>query len=123
MRINYLIILVSDMERSLAFYRDIVGMAPRFDSPGWTEFDTEGATWALHKSDGPAPGAEALQSETAGRCRPGFQVPDLDVFHQRMLENDVTCAQDPTETFGVRIAQYVDPDGLLFSVSEAKRDA
>jgi lactoylglutathione lyase len=50
MRINYLIILVSDMARSVSFYRDIIGMPLRFDSPHWTEFDTEGATWALHAS-------------------------------------------------------------------------
>lgn len=54
MRINYSIILVSDMVRSVAFYRDIVGMPLKFETPSWTEFDTDGATWALHISDGPA---------------------------------------------------------------------
>jgi hypothetical protein len=39
-------------------------------------------------------------------------------FHKRMIENDVQCTQKPTETFGARIARYVDPDGLVFSVGE-----
>jgi len=47
-RVNYAIVFVSDMSRSVAFYRDAVGLPLRFESPGWTEFATEGATLALH---------------------------------------------------------------------------
>jgi hypothetical protein len=38
-----------------------------------------------------------------------------------MIENHVTCVQPPTDTFGTRIANYVDPDGLEFSVAEEGR--
>ena len=117
MRINYSIIFVSDMARSVAFYRDVIGMPLKFESPGWTEFNTDGATWALHKCNDSADNANVQQTELAGHCRPGFQVSNLDEFHSRMAENNVRCLQEPTETFGVRIAQYVDPDGLIFSVS------
>ena len=120
MRISYSIILVSDMARSVAFYRDVIGMPLKFESPGWTEFNTEGATWALHKCESSVGNSDASQSETAGRCRPGFQVPNLKTFHARMLENNVPCVQEPMQTFGSRIVQYVDPDGLVFSVAEAK---
>ncbi len=108
MRIKYTIVYVSDMASSVSFYRDVLGIPIKFESPGWTEFLTDGATLALHKSDGPA------------ECRHGFQVPNLDEFHERMIKNNVQCAQEPTETFGVRIGQYVDPDGLVFSVGEAR---
>jgi hypothetical protein len=37
-----------------------------------------------------------------------------------MLENNVPCLQEPKETFGARIAQYMDPDGLVLSVSEER---
>jgi len=37
-----------------------------------------------------------------------------------MIEKNVRCVQEPRDTFGVRIAQYVDPDGLAISVSEQK---
>ena len=117
MRINYSIVFVSDMSRSVAFYRDVMDIPLKFESPGWSEFLTEGATLALHKSDGSAADAEKQQSESAGQCRAGFQVRDLDKFHDRMIESGVRCVQEPTETFGVRIAQYVDPDGLVLSVS------
>ena len=32
-RINYSIIFVSDMDRSVAFYRDVVGIPLKFESP------------------------------------------------------------------------------------------
>jgi hypothetical protein len=38
-----------------------------------------------------------------------------------MVENNVKCLQEPKEVFGVRIAQYLDPDGLAISVSEQRR--
>ena len=116
MRINYSIIFVSDMARSVAFYRDVVGIPLKFESPGWSEFLTEGATLALHKSEA-RPLESGSHSEHPGQCRAGFQAPDLDAFHQRMRQHGVQCVQEPTATFGVRIAQYVDPDGLVFSVS------
>lgn len=120
MRINYSIVVVSDMERSVAFYRDVVGIPLKFESPGWTEFATEGATLALHKSDAPAPDQKTSGVEHAGQCRAGFQVPNLDEFHKRMTEYNVPCVQEPTKTFGLRIAQHVDPDGLILSASGAR---
>ncbi len=50
MRLNYCIIFVSDMERSVSFYRDVFGMPLKFASLEWTEFATEGATGARDSS-------------------------------------------------------------------------
>jgi len=119
MRVKYSIIYVSDMAASVTFYRDVVGMPLRFESPAWTEFNTEGATWALHLSEKRGDTSGEPSPEVPGSCRPGFQVQDLDGFHARMVGSDVRCVQPPTETFGTRVAQYVDPDGLVFSVGEA----
>lgn len=119
MRVNYAIVFVSDMTRSVAFYRDVIGLPLKFQSPDWTEFITEGATLALHKSDSPNPDKGPPQS-LAGRCRPGMSVPNLDAFHQRMVDNKVPCLQEPKEVFGVRIAQYADPDGLAITVSQQR---
>lgn len=119
MRVNYAIAFVSDMKRSVAFYRDVLGLPLRFESPGWTEFATEGATLALHACD--APGDAAADDEQPGRWRSGFSVPDLDAYHRRMVDNGVTCVHEPQELFGARIAQYRDPDGLHFSVGEERR--
>src|SRR6516165_1882578 len=109
------------MKRAVAFYRDVIGLPLKFESPGWSEFISEGATLALHVSEATSSERDDAAKVPAGRCRPGLSVPNLDEFHQRMLERKVPCVQEPTETFGVRIAQYVDPDGLGLSVSEERR--
>ena len=120
MRVNYAIVFVSDMKRAVSFYRDVIGLPLRFESPGWTEFATDGATLALHASEGSDPGENPLK-EPAGRCRPGLGVPNLDEFHKRMIDKGVPCVQEPTAIFSARVAQYLDPDGLAISVGEERR--
>lgn len=117
MQVNYVIVFVSDMRQSVSFYRDVLGLPLRFESPGWTEFATEGATWALHAIGGAAPAADPRQ-QAPGRCRPGLSVPNLDEFHKRMAEKGVHCLQEPASVFGARVALYADPDGLAISVGE-----
>ena len=121
MRVNYAIVFVSDMKRSVAFYRDVLGLPLKFESPGWTEFATDGATLALHLSATANSAAGDPKQVPAGRCRPGLSVPTLEEFHQRMLAQNVLCYQEPKDVFGARIAQYADPDGLAISVSEERR--
>lgn len=120
MRVSYAIVFVGDMERSVSFYRDLIGLPLRFQSPGWTEFATEGATLALHAAENPVPNPDDPMLMPACRCRPGLQVTNLDQFHTKMITNAVKCVQEPKEVFGSRIAQYLDPDGLGISVSEGK---
>jgi len=120
MRVSYAIVFVSDMKRSVAFWRDTIGLPLRFETPVWTEFATEGATLALHVSE-QAGSPDEGEDPPAGRCRPGLAVPDLDAFHRRMVEHGVKCLREPKEEFGARLAQYEDPDGLAISVSEERR--
>ncbi len=121
MRVNYAIVFVSDMQKAVAFYRDVLGLPLRFESPEWTEFATDGATLALHAGEAAGAPKDDPKRTPAGRCRPGLTVPDLDAFHKRMVEKKVTCLQEPKDVFGARIAQYLDPDGLGISVSEERR--
>ena len=119
MRVNYAIVFVSDMQRSVAFYRDVIGLPLKFDSPEWSEFATEGATLALHRSEEASAGEDGSDLP-AGRCRPGLSVRDLAGFHDRMVEHNVICLQQPNDLFGAKVAQYLDPDGLTISVSEER---
>jgi lactoylglutathione lyase len=116
MRVSYAIVYVSDMKRAVSFYRDVLGLPLRFESPAWTEFATDGATLALHASR-----SDDDDDLPPGGCRPGLSVPNLDDFHRRLMENNVRCTQEPKVVFGARVAQYVDPDGLRISVGEERR--
>ena len=123
MRVNYAIVFVSDMKRSIEFYRDVLEIPLKFETSHWSELATEGATLALHLSDISAENLVTSEESASGMCRPGLSVEDLDGFHLRMVNQAVVCVQKPKENFGARIAHYADPDGLVFSVSESKHDS
>ena len=53
MRVSYAIVFVSDMKRSVSFYRDVCGLPLKFETPGWTEFATEGRRWRSTPAKGP----------------------------------------------------------------------
>ena len=48
MKLGYVIEFVSDMNRAVKFYRDVLGFQLKFESPGWSEFVTGETTLALH---------------------------------------------------------------------------
>jgi lactoylglutathione lyase len=115
-KLRYVILFVSDMERSVTFYRDVLGWPLKCQSPERTELATEGTTLALHYASKPS-GAPAVQGEIAGRCQLGLWVDDVEAFHQDMVARGTLCIQPPTEdAFGGKVAVYADPDGLPFSV-------
>lgn len=118
MLLKYAIIFVSDMQRSVAFYKDVIGLSLKFESPDWTEFATEGATLALHVTDAPITSNDSQKKSPAGQCYPGLSVKNIDDFHKRMVENNVTCVLEPVDEHGHKLAGYLDPDGLAISVSE-----
>ena len=122
-QVNYAIVFLTDMNRSVAFYRDVLDLPLKFDSSEWTEFATEGTTLALHTTQ-VANSDSAVPSQTpAGRCYLGFRVDNLAEFHQRMLGQGVPCIQAPKEEFGIQLAKYADPDGLTLSFSEAPKES
>jgi lactoylglutathione lyase len=116
-KLRYVILFVSDMDRSVGFYRDVLGWPLKCQSPERAEFATEGTTLALHYASKPS-GAAAVQGEIAGRCQLGLWVDDVEAFHQDMVARGTLCILPPTEDeFGAKLAVYADPDGLPFSVA------
>ena len=62
MKLNYVIKFVADMNRAVKFYRDVLGLALKFESPDWSEFITGETTLALHP----------VSEESRGRWRVGL---------------------------------------------------
>jgi lactoylglutathione lyase len=114
-KLSHVIVFASDMKRSTAFYRDLLGFPLKFESPEWTEFGTGETSLALHKSsEAPQPSPAKAR---AGTCQFGINVEDLDAFHASLSAKGVACMMPPTkQDFGGRLAVYADPDGLPFSV-------
>jgi lactoylglutathione lyase len=120
-RVDYVMVNVSDMSRSVAFYRDILGLPLKFESPAWSEFETGATTLALHAGTRAAGSEAGTQAgPAAGTCSLGFSVPDLDGTYAELHERGARFVMPPTEQAneGIRLAVCVDPDGLTISFAE-----
>ena len=112
-KLNYAIVFVSDMSKGVAFYRDVLGLPLKFESPHWSEFANDGSTIALHPASAENP---------AGTAQLGFHVDNLDDWHTKLTAAGVRCVQEPrAEPYGIRQAVYSDPDGLRFTLAESSR--
>ncbi len=108
-KLTYVIEFVEDMRRAVAFYRDVLGLTLKFETPEWTEFSTGETTLALHL---------ASNTNPAGRIEIGFSAPDLQAFYDAMTAKGVTFPQPPKkQDFGGLLAQFRDSEGALVSVS------
>lgn len=112
----YSVLFVRDMQTSIAFYRDVIGLGVKMESPEWTELDTGECTLALHKAAGdPLPPVEQGKIP-AGHSHPAFNVEDIDAFAARLKAAGVPCLQEVrTEDFGGRMGVWQDPDGIPIS--------
>jgi lactoylglutathione lyase len=121
-QVSYIMVAVSDMERSVAFYRDKLGLTLKFQSPDWTEFQTGPTTLALHGGGAPrppAPGGERGKSY-AGTCTIGFTVADLEKTFADLTARGVHFIMPPSqrESEGIKLAVGIDPDGLSISFAQ-----
>lgn len=120
-KVDYVMVNVSDMTRSVAFYRDTLGIALKFESPGWSEFETGATILALHGVPAPVDGESAAPGgPTAGTCSIGFSVENLDETYANLQSQGARFVMPPTvrEDEGIRLAVCLDPDGLAISLAE-----
>lgn len=118
MRVSHVILFVADLEASIAFYRDVVGLAPRFTEHGYAELETEGARLALFERarvpglirrppGAPGPTAEVvLETEDAG----------AEAARLRALGMDVVGPVD--RPWGHRTVHVLDPDEHVIEFAE-----
>jgi len=117
--IDYVMVMVSDMSRSVQFYRDKLGLKLRFESPDWTEFETGATVLALH---GGGKGRVDTREPMAGTASIGFYVDNLDQEYNKLKAKGVAFVMAPTdrEGEGIRLSVCLDPDGLPISIAERK---
>jgi lactoylglutathione lyase len=107
-KLSYAIEFVADMNRAVEFYRDVIGLPLKFESPGWSEFATGDATLALHP---------ASQKNPAGKVELGFNVVDLQKFYEDVRAKAVKFPMPPTkQDRGGTLAQFEDSEGAHVSV-------
>jgi catechol 2,3-dioxygenase-like lactoylglutathione lyase family enzyme len=111
-KVGAVILLVSDMEKSVKFYRDILHLPIKSQSKEWTEFFSAGTVIALH------PKRKAKINPRIGGVLVGFMVEDLDATVSKLRNQEVKFFKEPKEeTFGKHTI-IEDPDGHLLSIAQ-----
>lgn len=104
----YAIKFVADMDAAVDFHRKQLGLALRFRSPEWSEFDTGPTALALHI---------ASEEQPDGLLQLGFRVGDVDAFCAERQADGVEIVESPRDLHGLRLASLRYPDGTVFGVS------
>ena len=110
-----MILLVSDMKRSVKFYRDTLKMEMKEKSKDWVEFSTRGTVLALHPS-------RKKKFKRSKSMLVGFSVSDFDDVCSGLKKKKVKFYKKPKkEPFG-KHAIIQDPDGHLISIVQMPQE-
>jgi methylmalonyl-CoA/ethylmalonyl-CoA epimerase len=85
--IGQISIIVQDVERATAFYRDVLGLPLLFTVPGMAFFDCGGVRLMLGRASAPE-----LDHPSSILY---FRVPDIHAGHQRLVEHGVAIVAPP----------------------------
>jgi methylmalonyl-CoA/ethylmalonyl-CoA epimerase len=114
-RIGQIALGVRDMERAVAFYRDVVGLKFLFEAPNVAFFDVAGVRLMLSSADSDArdPAGTVLYFESA----------DLDADFAAIEQRGARVAENGAPHFIAKLgakelwmAFFNDPDGHLFAL-------
>jgi lactoylglutathione lyase len=122
--LGYAIFFAADLDRSIRFYRDSLGIPLRFSTDSYAEFQTDGAKFALY--------SRAHLPELIGREAPpgpvpwpqgeiAFLVEDPDAEYVRLRDSGVTILARPTDRpWGERTVHLSDPDGNVVELTRPR---
>lgn len=124
-RLTFLALNVSDLEGSLHFYRDVVGMPLQATSHDaelndpWYGGDHAAYSWTdgafIHFAIYPARGQNRPVTTAA---QIGFHVADFGSAYTRLISNGSTMLQEARDEPWGKTARFLDPDGNIVSITE-----
>lgn len=107
-RLAYVIVFTKRYDEMQRFYHDLVGIELRRSQDGWTEFDTAGATFALHNMDDDERVGVMLRFESSNLVR------DM----ARLLSRGARFDGDVIEFGAGRLVNLWDPEDNLITLFE-----
>jgi catechol 2,3-dioxygenase-like lactoylglutathione lyase family enzyme len=113
-----LLLRPADLDRSLAFYRDTLGLAV------YREFGEAGQRGVVFfLGGGLLEVSGRAESPTAPNLALWLQVRDVDAAHDELVAKGVNVDRPPvTEPWGLREMWVRDPDGLRLAIIEVPAD-
>ncbi len=125
-RLSFVALSVSDLRRSLRFYRDVLGIAlddASHDSEKqdpWYGGEHAAYSWTdgafLHFAVYPA---HPPQRPVTTAVQIGFHVSDFESVHRRVIASGAKVVAEPRSEPWGRTARYLDPDGNIVSITES----
>jgi catechol 2,3-dioxygenase-like lactoylglutathione lyase family enzyme len=122
-KISVVVLFVADIERSIAFYRDTLGIPLKFRDDASAAFDFD-ATMLIVLT---IAGAQDLLTEDAvAVSRPAGAtsqlvsfVDDVDSLYGELLAKGVEFVRQPVDRdWGLRTAHFKDPDGNIWEIAQ-----
>ena len=106
-------LMVKEMDRAIAFYRDVIGLELRLHEENWAELGHDDAVVALHGG-----GNGEYRSTDLG-----FTVADIAEACEEVRYGGGRTIRDPEERAGegIILAHLVDPEGNGFNLSQSAR--
>jgi lactoylglutathione lyase len=122
-KVGTVILLVSDMERSVKFYKELLGLPvkAKTQSTDWVEFFNRETTLSLHAIKKATTNVDRRDTKLGTGTLVGFMVSDIDTTVQVLKENNVRFFKEPREEPFGKHAIIEDPDGHLISIAQLKR--
>ncbi|HZH39228.1 MAG TPA: VOC family protein [Bacillales bacterium] len=115
-KLGAVILLVSDMNKSVQFYKEILNIPLKKKSDEWTEFFNKETVLALH----PAKNKEKVKS--GQHILVGFSASDFDQTMKNLQDKKVIFFKNPREEGFGKHAIIEDPDGHLISIVKLKEN-
>jgi predicted enzyme related to lactoylglutathione lyase len=107
-KFTYAIAFVADMDKAIAFHTEVLGLAPKFTTPHWSEFATGDVTLALHP---------ASPENPAGTVQLGFSVDDVARLYEARADNGLEFTSGPRPQSGSVLARIRNSEGAEISLS------
>jgi lactoylglutathione lyase len=117
--VDHVILYVEDLDESIAFYRDVVGLEVKLRDRAYAEFVTDGTKFGLFpRRELPGLiGREAPEGGPAAEVL--FLVEDVDAEAARLRRSGAAILAGPTDRpWGHRTVHIADPDGNIVEFAQ-----
>jgi catechol 2,3-dioxygenase-like lactoylglutathione lyase family enzyme len=120
------ILVVSDLQRSVVWYRDVLGATLTGEYGGTSAVFNYGGAWLLIVTPGgetpDKPGTEFVPPSDASKISHSMtiRVPDCRAAYEMLRSRGARFLTEPRESAWEVRAFFRDPDGHLFEISERK---
>lgn len=117
--VDYVILYVRDLDASIRFYRDVLGLPFKFTESGYAEFATEGTKLALYER-ARLPGLIGREATDGGpEFEVAFLVGDVDAEAERLRARGIRILAGPIDRpWGQRTLHLLDPDDHVVELAQ-----